>query len=146
MADDAATPPSNMRWFTGGCTVLLFLCLGAGAVAWWHVSGLLKPFNPLVNRQFELMVKGDWPAAYDLMAPEYQQKLTLDDFKTRYSKHPWLQREPTFVAQALRYDSKVGWELRGKVFFHDTPDGEAVYRMKLGGKIELDRILDFDWK
>lgn len=146
MADEAAAPPGNMRWLTGGCAVLLFLCIGAGAVAWWHYKGLVKPFNPFINRQLELMEKGDWPAAYDLMAPEFRNKTSLDAFKAKWSKHAWLLREPTFLAQSLKYDKESGWLLSGRMLFHDPGDGEAIYRMKLGGKADLDRILEIEWK
>ena len=74
MADEPDAAPNRMRWLTGGCTVLLFLCIGASAVAWWHAGGLLKACNPFVNRQLELMEKGDWAGAYDLMAPEFEDR------------------------------------------------------------------------
>jgi len=145
VSDEPVKRPSLMRWISGGCAVLFFLCLGAGGVVYWHVESLLeRQFAPLVNRHLAAMVKGDWAAAYDMMSPEYQKKTPLEEFKKQWGRHIYLSAQPSFHADSL-LRGDAGMVLTGTLSFHKPGEAEAKYDLVLGNATEADRISGFEW-
>ncbi len=144
MSDPA--PPSS-RWATTGCLTLLALSVGAGFVAAWWVGEVTGKLNPLINKHLESMVKGDWERAHGLMSEEFRRQVPLEPFRSQWSKHPFLTREPEFSAhRRLERTPDHGWVLSGTLRFHDPGAAQARYGLRLGVKPEDDRITWFEWK
>jgi hypothetical protein len=135
-----------MRWLSGGCVVLLLLVIGAAAVSWWYVQQFQRPLNSLINGHFEAMARGDWKGAYERMAPVFQRRVSLDDFRARWSKHAWLLKRPHFSAGQLALTEDKGWTVSGEVTFEAPGVGQARYELQLGKTAAEDRILEFEWQ